>query len=86
MSREKKVEFGGQVPQEVFLEFRGNFPQHGAMSWLVNEAVLQINNLVRENPHYRDIVANAIRNAIRFPLYGTDGDQVAEPIPGQTTG
>ena len=72
MAKERMVEFGGKIPYDAYEEFRTNFPQYGATNWLINEAVLQMNSLIRANPQYRDIVSEAVKNAIRFPLYGVD--------------
>lgn len=62
---QKFKEFGGKIPEDEYLEFKDNFPQYGATQWLINEAVKNINRLVRETPAYRNLVAIAIENSLR---------------------
>lgn len=60
-----QVEMSARVSKELYDEFIGLFPQHGASSWLIRTALEQFLEEVRKEPSTIERLREAIRESIR---------------------
>lgn len=54
------IEFSAKIPAEDYEEFKKNCPQYGAVTWFIQTAVRNFNDLLRENPTARETVGAAV--------------------------
>ena len=59
-ARRSFVEFSATVPRDAYEEFRENFPQHGAVKWFINVALLEFNERIREQPSSKQLIDASI--------------------------
>ena len=60
MANGETTEFSAKVDTDAYNEFKENFPQYGAVSWFINNALVAFNEEVRKNPEHRKLIDNAI--------------------------
>lgn len=63
-----QVEMSAKVPKELYDEFIGFFPQHGASSWFIRTALTNLIAEVSKDVPAVDRVREAIRESIRQPF------------------
>lgn len=63
MGRQK--EFSAKVPYEEYERFKLAFPQYGAVSWFINEALVAFNRKVAENPAAIQLIDEGIDEMVQ---------------------
>jgi len=56
------VEFGSDVPQELYDEFKRRFPQYGAVKWFINSSLSAFLDATREMPEVSEVIDSQIRS------------------------
>lgn len=65
MAREV-VQMSAEVPKAEYDAFKDNFPQYGAVSWFINNALAQFNAQVRANPTAKRLIDRAVDDMLEL--------------------
>lgn len=58
------VEFSANVPKSEYDTFKQNFPQYGAVTWFINQALINFNEEVRRSPAAKEQIEKSIQQMV----------------------